>query len=114
MKLRDHPLMNYYGFSHWSSAWISLNGREGRMSRSEVGVLIGARKSEIRTDGIILIMKYNGNLYCGTLAFPEIAFFDEMFDLMKKSIGLSIHDIGDTDLSHTPFSENTNLLDYRI
>jgi hypothetical protein len=103
MKLRDHPLMNYYSSHNWPPAWISLNGREGRMSRNEVGVLIGVRKSEIRTDGIALIMKYNGNLYCGTLTFPDAAFFNEIFDLMKKFIGLSIHDIGDTDLSHTPF-----------
>jgi len=103
MKLRDHPLMNYYSSHNWPPAWISLNGREGRMSRNEVGVLIGVRKSEIRTDGIALIMKYNGNLYCGTLTFPDVAFFNEIFDLMKKSIGLSIHDIGDTDLSHASF-----------
>ena len=103
MKLRDNQLMNYYGFSHWPPAWISLNGREGRMSTNEVGLLLGARKSEIRTDGIVLIMSHNENLYWTILTFPDRAFFDEMFDLMKKSIGLSIHDIGDTDLSHPPF-----------
>ena len=75
------------------------------MSTNEVGLLLGARKSEIRTDGIILIMSHNENLYWTILTFPDRAFFDEMFDLMKKSIGLSIHDIGDTDLSHTPFLE---------
>ena len=73
------------------------------MSTNEVGLLLGARKSEIRTDGIVLIMSHNENLYWTILTFPDRAFFDEMFDLTKKSIGLSIHDIGDTDLSHTPF-----------
>jgi hypothetical protein len=100
MKLRDHPLMSYYGHHNWPPVWISLHEREDRISRNEVGVLTEVRKSEIRTDGIVLIMKYNESFYWTILTFPDMAFFNEMFYLMRKSIGQNIQNIGDIDLRH--------------
>jgi len=102
MKLRDHPLMSYYSHHNWPPVWISLREKEETMSRSEVGVLTEVRKSEIRTDGIVLIMNHNENLYWTILTFPDKAFFNEMFYLMRRSIGQNIRHIGDTDLSYIP------------
>jgi hypothetical protein len=45
-------------------------------------------------------MKYNENLYWTILTFPDMAFFNEMFYLMRKSIGQNIQHIGDIDLRH--------------
>ena len=45
-------------------------------------------------------MKYNENFYWTILTFPDMAFFNEMFYLMRKSIGQNIQNIGDIDLMH--------------
>jgi hypothetical protein len=100
MKLRDHPLMSHDGFYNWPPTWISLREREDRISRNVAGVLMEVRKSEIRTDGIVLVMKYNENLYWTILMFPDKAFFNEVFYLMRKSIGQNIQHIGDIELGH--------------
>ena len=93
MKLRDHPLMSYYGHHNWPPVWISLHEREDRISRNEVGVLTEVRKSEIRTDGIVLIMKYNENLYWTILTFPDMSFFNEIFYLrFSMNNGVSVSD----------------------
>jgi len=98
MKLRDHPLMSCYWPYNWPPVWFSLHNTDFGISRNEVGVLTEVRKSEIRTDGIVLIMKHNKNLYYASLIFPDLAFFNEIFDRMNKSIGLSIQDIGDINM----------------
>ena len=98
MMLRDHLLLSCDCPYNWPPVWFSLHNTEFRISRNEVGVLTEVRKSEIRTDEIVLIMKHNENLYYGALIFPDMAFFNEIFDLMNKSIGLSIQDIGDINV----------------
>jgi len=93
--------MSYYDHHNCHLVGFQLHEREDRISRNEAGVLMEVRKFEIRTDGIVLIMKYNESLYWSILTFPDMAFFNEIFYLMRESIGQSIQHIGDIDLSYT-------------
>jgi len=57
------------------------------------------RQSEIRTDGIVLVMQYNEEPYWTLLTFPDVASFRNIFQIMKKSIGLNIQEIGNIDIN---------------
>ena len=46
-------------------------------------------------------MEYDENLYWATVTFPDKAFFNCIYYLMRKSVGLNIQDIGNIDLSDT-------------
>ena len=96
MKLRDHPLLR-----QWPPVWVSLGNEDERRSRSVEGVLTEVREPISRSDGIVLIMHHNDNRYGSILIFSDLAFQRQVFELLKNSVGLSIQQIGDIDLSYT-------------
>jgi hypothetical protein len=96
MKLRDHPLLR-----QWPPIWTSLNNEDGRISGSEEGVLAEVKEPISRSDGIVLIMHHNDNRYGSILTFSHLGFRGQIFELLKNSVGLSIQQIGDIDLSYT-------------
>jgi len=101
VKLRDHPLLRHNLIHQWPPVWVSLNNEDKRISRSEVGVLTEVREPISRSDGIVLIMHHNYNRYGSILLFSHLGFRGQIFELLKDSIGLSIQQVGDIDLSYT-------------
>ena len=101
MKLRDHPLVRQHLIPQWPPVWVSLDDEDERKSRSVEGVLTEVREPISRSDGIVLIMDHNDNRYGSILIFSDLAFRRQVFELLKDSVGLSIQQIGDIDLSYT-------------
>jgi len=101
MKLRDHPLLRQHLIPQWPPVWVSLNNEDERISGSEEGVLTEVRESISHSDGIVLIMHHNNNRYGSILLFSHPGFRGQIFELLKNSVGLSIQQIGDVDLSCT-------------
>jgi hypothetical protein len=100
MLLRNHPRIRYGKFSNWPPFWISLHPKGTELSK-EVGVLTEVRKSQFRADRLVLVMEYEEDLYGAAVTFSDVAFCNRIFELLKNSVGLSIEDIGNIDLSHT-------------
>ena len=101
MKLRDHPLVRQHLIPQWPPVWVSLDDEDERRSRSVEGVLTEVREPISRSDGIVLIMDHNDNRYGSILIFSDLAFRRQVFELLKDSVGLSIQQVGDTDLNWT-------------
>jgi hypothetical protein len=102
VKLRDHPLMSYHGAHNWPPVWISLYDKDDQLRRSEVGVLAEVRASQFGLeDRIVLMMKHDEKMYGAALTFADATFCKQVLELMRNSVGLSIQDIGDLDLSFT-------------
>jgi len=101
MKLRDHPLLWRQLTNQWPPVWASLENEGGPVSGSEDGVLTEVREAISRSDGIVLIMHHNDNRYGSILIFSDLAFRRQIFQLLKDSVGVSIQQVGDIDLSCT-------------
>jgi|AmaraimetFIIA100_FD_contig_81_950224_length_908_multi_2_in_0_out_0_1 hypothetical protein len=67
----------------------------------KVGVLTVVRKSQFHADRLILVMEYEEDLYGAAVTFSDDASCNRIFELLKNSVGLSIEDIGNIELSHT-------------
>lgn len=48
-----------------------------------------------------MVIEYDEDLYGTALTFSDVAFGNMIFELLKNSVGLSIEDIGNIDLSYT-------------
>ena len=46
-------------------------------------------------------MHHNENRYGSILIFSDLTFRKQIFELLKDSVGLSIQQVGDTDLNWT-------------
>jgi len=101
MKLRDHPLLRHNLIHQWPPVWVSLDNEDERILGSEDGVLTEVREAMSRSDGIVLIMHHNDNRYGSILIFSDLAFRRQIFQLLKDSVGVSIQQVGDIDLSCT-------------
>ena len=99
MQLRNHPLMRYGSISNWPPVWISLH--EEGLPVGEVGVLTEVRKSQFHADRLVLVMEYDEDLYGAAVTFSDAASCNTIFELLKNSVGLSIEDIGNIELSRT-------------
>ena len=101
MKLRVHPLLRHNLIHQWPPIWVSLDKKDKRRLIREEGVLTEVREPLSRSNGIVLIMDYNNYRYGSILVFSDLAFRGQIFELLKNSVGLSIQQIGDIDLSYT-------------
>jgi len=101
MKLRDHPLLRQHLIPQRPPVWASLVNEGERISGSVDGVLTEVREAMSRSDGIVLIMHHNDNRYGSILIFSDLAFRRQVVELLKNSVGLSIQQISDIDLSYT-------------
>ena len=89
MELRKHPLMSYRDRPNWPP-------------RGEVGILKEVSKySDLSSDGLTLVMEYNGSFYMGVLLFDDFAFFRKIFDLLKTLRNHPITEIGGLDIDAT-------------
>lgn len=101
MQLRTHPLMRYGRFPNWSPVWVSLYAEGKGLPVGEVGVLTEVNKSQLHAARLVLVMEYEEDLYGAAITFWGVAFCNKIFEVLKSSVGLSIEEIGNIDLSHT-------------
>ena len=102
MELRKHPLMSYRDRPNWPPRWVWLGGKQNERPRGEVGILKEVSKySDLSSDGLTLVMEYNGSFYMGVLLFDDFAFFRKIFDLLKTLRNHPITEIGGLDMDAT-------------
>jgi len=102
MQLRDHPLMSYRGTHSWPPAWLWRGGYETTYPQGEVGILKYVMASTVAPyNRCFLIMEHCGAEYIGALLLSDPAFCREVYQVLLKSSGDTIQEIGGIDLSHT-------------
>ena len=67
----------------------------------EVGVLEEVLVSELIDNKVFMFIKYQGFRYMGFIGFDDPAFCSQIRTLLRASIGRSINEIADLDLSFT-------------
>ena len=103
MKLRDHPLMTYYGAHSWPPAWSRRRGSyENTRPIGEVGILKAVLPSTLPPKKIcFLIIEHCGAEYMGTLLLTDPVFCREIWTILVQNCGKAMRDIGEIDVSHT-------------
>jgi hypothetical protein len=100
MELRNHPLMVCYGVPNWPPVWTPANPRDDKPSlRGEIGALkyVLGQSSE---NTCFLLIAHDGGRYIGALLFDDRLFCQQICNLLQGCTGLTIKEIGDSDLSH--------------
>jgi hypothetical protein len=100
MELRNHPLMVRYGIPNWPPVWTPANPRDHKPSlRGEIGVLkyVLGQSSE---NTCFLMIVHDDEHYIGALLFDDRLFCQQICNLLQGCTGLTITEIGDSDLSH--------------
>ncbi|HEX9444164.1 MAG TPA: hypothetical protein VGA73_08580 [Candidatus Binatia bacterium] len=101
MNLRDHPLVSYRRHHSWPPVWSWIGGQREKTIAGETGVLKEVRQHEGDLTKCYLVMDHDDSLYMGCLMISDVAFACQMFQLLKKSRGKSIQEIGALDLAYT-------------
>jgi hypothetical protein len=100
MLLRDHPLMMFRGNRSWPPNWLWRHGCDDTHPRGEVGILKDVIPST-NADGCFLIMEHCGAEYIGAVLLSNPVFSREILRLLGRSLGKTIREIGDIDLTHS-------------
>jgi hypothetical protein len=99
MKLRDHPLMFYWGLRSWPPLWIRLDEPSKRpFEGDEIGTLTHVRINDLSDCRIVLRMYDGKTEYLGHLMFDDHEFCLRVYDLLKHHVGKPVKDIGEIDL----------------
>lgn len=100
MELRNHPLMVRYGIPNWPPMWTPVNPRDDKPSlRGEIGVLKHVLGQSSKNTCFLLIA-HDDEHYLGALLFDDLLFCQQICKLLQTCTGLTIKEIGDSDLSH--------------
>jgi hypothetical protein len=100
MQLRGHPLMTRKsGVCTWPPWWTSIHFGAPNKPRGEVGILQQVLMNDAMDTKIFMFIEYNGLRYVGLLAFDDPKFCDAIYTLLGSTIGFSIKEIGDLDVS---------------
>ena len=100
MKLRDHPLMiRKSGYPSWPPVWTTTHQDRDDKPIGEVGTLEDVMMSP--PIDVFMFMQYQGFRYMGFLGFDDPMFCREIYALLETTLGLSLKEIGDIDLSYT-------------
>jgi hypothetical protein len=98
MKLRDHPIMSYRGYSVWPPIWVSRIGTMPQSFHGEVGNLRRARSSSDRAGRIFLTIEHEGVEYTGCVLMEYQFACESILALLQGCHGMSIEAIGSLDL----------------
>ena len=103
MHLRDHPLMNYRGFSNWPPRWHARGDGMAPLVSGEVGVLtevtIYHREPPNRSSPqLFLFMEHHGYSYIAAVFFSDETFCRQIGDLLQKNYGRTLAEIGALDV----------------
>ena len=103
MKLRDHPLMTYYGAHSWPPSWSRRRGsHENTRPIGEIGILKDVLPSTLAPQKIcFLTIEHCGAEYIGTLLLSDPLFCREIWTILVQNCGKAMRDIGEIDMSHT-------------
>jgi hypothetical protein len=106
MKLRDHPLMTYYGAHSWPPSWSRRRGsHENTRPIGEIGILKDVLPSTLAPQKIcFLTIEHCGAEYIGTLLLSDPVFCREIWTILVQNCGKAMRDIGEIDMSHTLLS----------
>jgi hypothetical protein len=99
MLLRDHQLMNYGGNHSWPPDWLWTAGYDTTHPHGEVGILKAVLRSA-PPEGCFLVMEHCGAEYVGVLLLDDRAFCRQIFEILIRSIGKTVQEIGDIDLNY--------------
>jgi hypothetical protein len=92
--------MTWQGTRTWPPTWDGPHGPNNPLPQGEVGVLTGVENGslELKPLHCILITRYKGQDYFGTLSFDDEEFFTQICDILKRHIGEPISAIGSLDI----------------
>jgi hypothetical protein len=88
------------GLKTWPPLWMMTQDKDDK-AIGEVGSLEDVMMSDLLDNKVFVVMQYQGLRYMGFMTFDDRPFCREIYTLLKSKIGVSIKEIGDTDLSHT-------------
>ena len=102
MNVRKHPLMvRNSGIISWPPEWRRVGENQGtNVVRGELGILEDASMHELISNKIFLAMTHLSDRYIAVLAFDDPMFAKQLYQVLLKSIGRPIQEIGSLDLSH--------------
>jgi hypothetical protein len=101
MKFRDHPLMTRKsGVRAWPPLWVHVSGPPLGRPRGEIGVLKRVEKHPDIIEGLFLWIDYQDESYIGMMYFDDPSFCFALHKILAQSIGWSIVEIGNLDISH--------------
>gem|GEM_PF-2207990 len=102
MKLRDHPLMNYRGFSNWPPHWHARGDGLAPPVTGELGVLtevmIYLPAGLHQSSQLFLFMKHHGHSYIAAVFFSDRAFCRQVGGLLQGHYGRALEEIGAIDV----------------
>jgi hypothetical protein len=102
MQLRDHPLMTRKsGFCSWPPLWTTTHHDKNDKPAGEIGTLQQVLTNNMIDRKLYIFIDYQGRRYMGLMAFDDPKFCRGIYTVLQCSIGLSIKDIGDLDVSFT-------------
>jgi hypothetical protein len=101
IKLRDHPLMSYRGFSTWPPVWTQTGSGPVKTLFGEIGVLRYAYSSLQPFSQCTLLIDYENQRFAGVLLFDNPDFCVQICNLLQANANRSIEEIADLDLSFT-------------
>lgn len=101
MRLKDHPLMSYYGMKSWPPVWVNTRGGKVKKLTGEIGMLTRTVFFPETPKRLFLVMETGNECYIGCLVFSEPGFCQQLNEILQSCAGRSIEEIGDLDLSYT-------------
>jgi hypothetical protein len=87
------------GFPNWPPVWTTTSHDKSDMPTGEVGILETVVMSNLIDNKVFMFMKVAGVRYMGCLAFDDVTFCGQIFQLFKSKLGRSIKEIGDLDVT---------------
>ena len=98
--LRNHPLLTYWNGRSWPPDWLWCGGFDNTHPRGEVGFLKTVFISRVKpSTSCFLIMEHAGAEYIGDLFISDAAFCMQIYTVLLRHCGKTLHEIGDIDLS---------------
>ena len=101
MKLRNHPLLSYRGFSSWPPIWVPIKAAYGTTTlKGEIGTLTHTISNALAMKCYLRIV-YENIGYMGCLLCSDVAFCSQVAAALEDNRGRTIKEIGDLDFSFT-------------
>ena len=97
MRLRDHPLLTYRGYSMWPPIWVGI-GPTAQVSQGEVGRLEEVRTYPDKPRHLFLRMETGGMQFIGCLLFDDQVYCERIAELLRGCCGMLISEVGDLDV----------------
>ena len=102
MMLRVHRLMTRKsGVKNWPPHLTALSEQKKEWPIGEIGTLKRVWKHEQMESCVFLFIEHKRKEYTCMMYFDDPAFCRHIFFVLASSLGMSLQEIGNLDLSHT-------------